>query len=142
MRKNALTKKGNLIVTVMLILTLTIISCGNVAFAAKMKNSEYIYNIDKKTNTVQIQQYIGSKKQVTIPKKIGGKKVAALSNFAFANTKVTKVTIPNSVTKIGRNCFENCKQLRTVTIPDSVTKMGSSCFENCIQLRTITLPKK
>lgn len=132
-------KKGYTALSIMLVLILTIISGGQVTFAAKKQNKDYIYKINSDTNTVQIRQYIGSKKQVTIPKKIGGKKVTALSGSAFANTKVTKVTIPDSVTKLGAACFENCKQLRTITLPKKLKSIPYWTFKNCKALKTVTV---
>ncbi len=40
----------------------------------------------------------------------------------------TSYSIPNSVTRIGAEAFENCDSLTNITIPDSVTSIGSSAF--------------
>ncbi|MBR5778006.1 MAG: leucine-rich repeat domain-containing protein [Bacteroidales bacterium] len=52
----------------------------------------------------------------------------------------TSVTIPNSVTSIGRSAFEGCTGLTTVTIPNSVTSIGMCAFEGCTGLTTVTIP--
>ena len=44
---------------------------------------------------------------------------------------LTSITIPNSVTSIGRNAFSNCSILTSITIPDSVTSVGGSAFYGC-----------
>lgn len=44
------------------------------------------------------------------------------------------VTIPNSVTSIGKSAFEFCKGMTNITIPNSVTKIGWAAFEKCLAL--------
>ncbi len=45
---------------------------------------------------------------------------------------LTSLTIPNSVTSIGYNVFEDCSGLISVTIPSSVTSIGNEAFWGCI----------
>ncbi len=52
----------------------------------------------------------------------------------------TSVTIPESVTSIGKSAFYGCKGLTSVTIPNSVTSIGSSAFSGCTGLTSITIP--
>ncbi len=54
-------------------------------------------------------------------------------------SKFTKLTIGNSVTKIGDSAFENCTSLTSITIPDSVTKIRWSAFYNCTSLTSVTI---
>ena len=41
------------------------------------------------------------------------------------------MTIPNSVTSIGKYAFYYCSGLTSVTIPNSVTSIGEHAFANC-----------
>ena len=50
------------------------------------------------------------------------------------------VTIPDSVTRIGRGAFHNCSGLLSVTIPDSVTSIGDHAFRGCSGLTSVTIP--
>ena len=45
--------------------------------------------------------------------------------------------IPNSVTSIGNNAFQNCSTLTSVTIPNNVTSIGNNAFEKCSVLNQL-----
>ena len=60
---------------------------------------------------------------------------------AFSNcSSLTSITIPTSVTSIGRSAFSGCISLTSITIPDSVTSIEYSAFAGCISLTSITIP--
>ena len=61
-----------------------------------------------------------------------------LESFYFA-TSLEKINIPNSVKYIGDSAFAKCEKLKTITIPDSVTHMGKSIFNNS-GLESIVIP--
>jgi len=48
--------------------------------------------------------------------------------------------IPDSVTEIGYEAFDNCISLKSIVIPDSVTKIGDLAFHWCTSLESIVLP--
>ena len=68
-------------------------------------------------------------KDVVIPSKIDNKTVITIGEEAFYFSKITSVTIPNSVTSIGEEAFQ-ANQLTSVTIPSSVTSIGTAAFNN------------
>lgn len=59
---------------------------------------------------------------------------------AFWGTMVSKVEIPNSVTKIGTGAFENCVFLSEVKLSESISEIPSKCFDSDGMLHHITLP--
>ncbi|MBQ9585147.1 MAG: leucine-rich repeat domain-containing protein [Muribaculaceae bacterium] len=89
-------------------------------------------------------------------------KVTAIAEGAFAESMVTEVVIPNSVTQIGSEAFLGCDELKNVTlslnieeiprecflgtglvniaIPEGVTRVGYAAFEDCYHLHTVMLP--
>ena len=55
-------------------------------------------------------------------------------------SRLTSITIPNSVTTIGNNAFSGCSGLTSITIPNSVTTIRSRVFFDCSGLTSITIP--
>lgn len=53
---------------------------------------------------------------------------------------LTSVTIPDSVTSIGSYAFNGCTGLTSVTIGNSVTSIGDSAFAFCSGLTGVTIP--
>jgi len=54
----------------------------------------------------------------------GSSNLTSISNWAFALTGLTNITIPAGVTSIGNTAFQNCTSLATVTILRSATTTG------------------
>ncbi len=74
-----------------------------------------------------------------IPAQIGGIDVVKIVSDAFANTSITELTIPDSISTIGDRAFQNIK-ITEVTLPESVTRLGEDIFYNCTQLSQVNLP--
>ena len=67
--------------------------------------------------------------------------VTRIGRNAFEEcTGLKSVTIPNSVTSIGRNAFYGCSGLTSVTIPNSVTSIEDYAFCGCTGLTVVTIP--
>jgi len=78
---------------------------------------------------------------LTIPSTYNGKPIIAIGDSAFEQcTKLTGVSIPDSVTRIGVEAFRQCSNLTSITIPDSVTYIGGYAFANCNGLTNVTIP--
>ena len=50
------------------------------------------------------------------------------------------VDIPEGVTEIEHQAFQDCWSLANVTIPDSVTWIQTSAFQGCSSLASVTIP--
>jgi hypothetical protein len=76
---------------------------------------------------VTITGYTGSATDVVIPSSINELPVTAIGREAFKSKKLTRVSLPSSVSYIGESAFED-NQLTSVNIPDSVTSIGEDAF--------------
>ncbi|WP_024862243.1 leucine-rich repeat protein [Ruminococcus flavefaciens] len=56
---------------------------------------------------------------------------------AERRSKITSLTIPETVTEIGFNAFLSCSSLKTVTIPASVKEIKQQAFYKCESLEEI-----
>ena len=67
--------------------------------------------------------------------------VVGISEWAFQGcSKLTGVTIPDSVTYISGGAFQDCTGLTTVRIGTNVNALGMSCFQGCTNLQSIEIP--
>ena len=88
-----------------------------------------------RTYTVtEVGPFISGPTRVTIPNTVT--RIRDLA-FCFCNT-LTSVVIGNSVQTIGEGAFSNTK-LTSVTIPNSVTSIGDEAFAYCQSLASVSL---
>ena len=92
----------------------------------------------KKGSTSQKLKYRGNKQliELVIPNDI-----TEIEDNAFEDCEaLEKIMIPDSVTEIGNYAFRYCYHLKQITIPDSVRKIGEKAFEACFPLTEIHIP--
>ncbi len=69
--------------------------------------------------------------------------VTKLGRYAFYNCRgITNVTIPNSVTSIGDYAFAGISDLTSIILPNSITEMGEGIFINCTGLVDVNIPNQ
>ena len=66
--------------------------------------------------------------------------ITEINEYAFANTNLRFIDIPEHVNKIGYLAFSKCEFLQKINLPNSVTLIGKGAFMNCINLQSINLP--
>lgn len=102
------------------------------AFVWDMNEFVFVDGTDK--NTVIITGYIGSDKDVKIPKTLRAKKVVGIDNYAFRDMDITSVTVGDNVKWIGDGAFNGCKNLKSVDLGKSVETLGREVFVNSTEL--------
>lgn len=65
-----------------------------------------------------------------------------IGTYAFQETALTSVNIPDNVETIEESAFSQARQLQEVHLPDSLTSLGRHAFEECRNLRTVKIPTK
>lgn len=66
-----------------------------------------------------------------------GKRVKTLPSNFVKDSRITNVIIPDSITKICSNAFNNCRKLKNITIPYPVTYIGNAAFYYCEDLTDV-----
>lgn len=62
----------------------------------------------------------------------------SIAEAAFRETAVTSVSLPDTLTYIGKDAFNRCASLVTVNIPSSVNEIGTSAFTGCSALTSVS----
>lgn len=66
--------------------------------------------------------------------------IITIDEWAFHScTGLTSVNIPTGVTSIGGGAFQSCYSLTNLIIPDSVTDIGAFVFTGCQSLTSVTI---
>jgi len=71
--------------------------------------------------------------------KINGHRITNIGNSAFAACNLTKLILPNGLTTISDFAFSDCYFLTSINIPNTVMKIGKGVFKNCRNLREISM---
>jgi len=79
--------------------------------------------------------YLHGLESVTIPNT-----VTAIGDEAFEECGMTSVAIPNSVTVIGSAAFFGCAELTSAALPDGITVIKASLFKGCVRLASVNIP--
>ena len=94
--------------------------------------------LDSKTTVIPDKFFymVETLKNITIPDS-----VTTIGKSAFSDcTGLTNVTIPEGVTTIGSYAFSDCTSLTNVIIPEGVTTIGSYAFSDCTSLTNVIIP--
>lgn len=157
-------KKSQRVLSFMLslIVMLALSSVFCIEKAGAVADGEWNYEIE--ANGANITGYIGTNPVINVPAKIGNTKVYKVTNLCSNNFKdritsitfsngivelsdsvckgysaLEKVSLPDTLAKIGKDAFASCKSLVGITIPNSVTEIGDSAFSDCTALISATL---
>lgn len=115
----------------------------------KYTSGDYIYIVTSLTNRTAAIAGVSNaslgKVNINGTVTLGGSvyRVTEAAEGAFRkNQKITSVTLPADIEKIGKNAFAGCKKLKTVTVSGKELKeIGAKAFSGCKALKTINFKK-
>ena len=158
----------SLLVAVCMMITMLPLSAVT-AFAADTSSSpdpeeivgdyKYAYEVNADGNAT-ITKFLGpvgsanpNFYDIKIPSELGGHPVTGLGEYSFAAnpydghqgnplcSKIRSVTIPQSVTSIGKRAFDGCSALTTLSLGEKIKTIGNYAFECCTSLTGVTIPQ-
>ena len=68
-----------------------------------------------------------------------GDSLVTIGDYAFNRSSVSSITIPNSVTKIGKYCFADNTKLEKITISNDCRELSEGIFSGCSALTSVVL---
>lgn len=115
----------------------------------KAKNSDGVtiyYHLDGKTATVVSERHKSASiysGDIRIPEKVvyNGKqyKVTKIRWWAFQNSEITSITLPNSIDTIEGSAFFNSKKLESIKLPKSLKYISGGAFSET-KIKSLYIP--
>ena len=99
------------------------------------ENSSFEY--EKKNGYVVITALKGDPSVVEIPGMLDGLPVTELKEYLFSGKSLETLYLPDTVKKIGRYGFYNCRSLHTMWFGSHFTDIGSGAFTGCHNIRKL-----
>lgn len=65
-----------------------------------------------------------------------------IGDYAFAETAVKSVVLPDGVSTLGNYAFNKCASLATVSLGNSLTAIGDYAFKSCSKLTSVAIPDR
>lgn len=85
-----------------------------------------------------LRNYFGNETSVVVPNN-----VTVIGANAFQNrTQFTDIVLPSGLKRIESGAFQGCTGLQSITIPESVEYLGDNVFNGCSNLVTVILSSK
>lgn len=64
--------------------------------------------------------------------------IISISQCAFLQSNLETIIIPEGVTFIGSQSFQDCSELKSLSLPNSLRAIATNAFRNCYSLKNIT----
>ena len=118
------------------------------------KEPSTVWEYKKNEQGVVITAYLGTDSELEIPEQIEGTSVTEIGDEAFSTEKsfitltekltlekITTITLPKTIRKIGNGAFEGCKNLEKIELPDDIEAIGENAFRRCRSLKEFIFPR-
>jgi len=132
--------------------------------ASQQDTEQMDFEYTVRDGVASVTGYLGTDTHVVIPAYINGIQITSIANnafqncenlqtielpeglqtigaWAFAESGLTQIQIPDSVSEIGENAFINCVALEKVKLPWELIEISTRCFFGCTGLIELNLPQ-
>ena len=103
--------------------------------------NESLYGCEELSDgTLSINTYLGNEPDITLPTVLFGHNVTHVGSNAFKRHRTLhSITMPVGYKIVGEYAFMN-SPVEIVNLPEGLTEIGGSAFRGCIALKEITIP--
>ena len=120
---------------------LAAVNSGLTVQAAKTEFTDEILTYTIQKDGVYISDCVETTSAVYIDEEIDGYKILGIEDGAFAEcTKLTEVSLPDTITYMGTGAFSGCSSLEKINFPSGMTEIPEQTFALCGSLREIEIP--
>ena len=125
------------IFTAIILVLLLAVSCGKPSLTPSdtdtgtvSADGEFVFS-ERYDGTLSLFKYNGDDTDVTVPSENEGKKVTAVSSFAFeGKSEILSVTLPDGITTVESCAFATCTALEEINLPESAVFISKESFED------------
>ena len=99
--------------------------------------------VTKDTGTIPYQflaSLLGNSSGYSVEKLIIEEGITKLDSYALDKCVFSNISLPKSISSIGKGALEYCIKLSAVVIPDGVINIGDSAFNGCTGLTSVVIP--
>lgn len=100
-----------------------------------------IYMLNDDYTAYYIDDYLGTDENITIKSSYRGLPVDTIGSWAFSDSKIRNINLPDSITYIGDCAFQNCDYLTEIILPKNLLRIVGGAFQNCDRLQKLLIPK-
>ncbi|MBR6553965.1 MAG: leucine-rich repeat domain-containing protein [Clostridia bacterium] len=102
------------------------------------EEGDFLYTVSN--GQAQLCLYQGNDKIVEVPAELGGCPVVRIDTYAFKESSAEEVILPEGITDIGAQAFEDCASLKKINLPEGLLDIGAGAFIRCSALEALTFP--
>ncbi len=115
---------------------------ANGIYYTKLSDGFSVQVSNKSKNTFAKSTYSGD---IVIPESVTydglSYNVTSIGRFAFYESDVTSVELPNGIVSIEDRSFAKSTAMTSCILPETITTIGVAAFSGCASLKTINIPK-
>lgn len=111
---------------------------SGVSNSLKTDGGTLIYTLSD--GQISISSFSGELTDILIPSTIDNYPVTSIEDYAFANSSLSSIIVPDSVKSIGKGAFYLCEKLEKVDFGANIQSLGDYLFYYCSSLKQFTIP--
>ncbi len=102
------------------------------------EEGDFLYTVSN--GQAQLRLYQGNDKIVEVPAELGGCSVVRIDTYAFKESSAEEIILPEGITDIGAQAFEDCASLKKINLPEGLLDIGMGAFIRCSALEELVFP--